>query len=798
MKKTKIIGSMLVLCIGIILPSIQVFAETLNINTRTGYSYTGTNTDGETMTDSNIERMKLDGTDVFCIERGKYATGGDVYNSATYNGSNKDILSKIAYFGFTNTNQNHYDYAVTQIMIWEYLGDHYQTSTIPNYAKRKGEIMNLVNRYNTDPSFANKTYTVNVGDTLIIEDSNMVLSDMQLSSIPKNLKVEKDANKLKITAISTSESGDVNLQKVPNNKIGTSIVYTKADRQSLAKFRLEDKGESKLSIDVLHRGDVEVMKIDEGTKQPLPNAKIRFQYDSTTKEVVTGKDGIAKIEGILEDTEVMISEVIAPTGYVNKGEVKKVIIKPNTCVTVTLNNKEQLGTVQLNKVGEEFGDIMPNSFYSLENAEFGVFTDTGERVGGFKTDKNGHGELKNLKLGKYYLLEEKAPKGYKINNEKIPFTLDYAGQNSEVTSTSVRVTNKEQKGIAILIKEDSLTGENPQGAATLDGAIYELHRASNNELIDTVVVENGRAQVENLLLDNYYWLEKQAPLGYQLDEEKHSFTLSYAGEAVETAIQETTVKEDVIIGGFDIVKFGNYDWKSNLIQYLKGENPSILPLENVEFTVISNTTKEIVQVGITDIEGYLQFKGLPYDTYTVKETATPEGYKASNDFQVTISEHEQTHHYAVENKVIEERLKVVKYDLATSETIPRKGAGFQVKNIETGELVQLPNIDSEGATDTFYTNDEGFLQLSKALGYGTYELSEVQAPIGYELSNEKVAFTVDGSHGGLIVIQFGDRAMPVTPNIVGNLVETGQHILPPIALGVTLVLGSIFTIWKAR
>ncbi|EAD7871774.1 hypothetical protein AB757_12710 [Listeria monocytogenes] len=793
--KMKVIGSLLVLFVSLLLPSIQVFAEELNLDTRTEYNYTGINPDGKTITDMNLERMKLDNIDVFCIEHGKYATGGDNYNSATYNGKQKDLLSKIAYFGFTNTSQTNYDYAVTQVMIWEVLGDKYQSSTIPNYTKRKGDIMNQIKRYNIDPSFKNKTYTVNVGETLVIDDSNTVLSDMQLASIPKNLKVEKDGNMLKITATSDSQSGVVSLQKVPNNKIGTSIVYTKPDRQSLAKFQLEDKGESSFSIDIRHRGDLEVMKIDEDTKQPLANAKIRFQYGSTTKEVMTGKDGIARIENILEGTEVIVSEISAPNGYVNKGELLTAIIKPNSCVTLTLNNKEQLGTINIIKTGEEFEAMMPNSFYSLENATFGVFTDKDVRVGTIKTDIKGHGTLSGLKLGNYYMIEEKAPEGFKISTEKQPFTLSYAGQHVEVASSSIAITNEEQKGIAVLIKEDRVTGAIPQGAATLDGAIYELHRASDDLLLDTVIIENGRAQVENLLLGEYYWLERQAPVGYQLDSEKHAFTITYAGEKVEMAIQETVVKEDVILGGFDIIKFGNYEWKNSLIQYLKGEKPPILPLENVEFTVISSTTNKVVQLGVTDNEGYVSFKDLPYDTYTVKETITPEGYKVSDDFEVTISEHGKTHHYAVENKVIEERLKVVKYDLATGETIPRAGAGFQIRNVVTGELVQLPNMDSDGFTDTFYTNNEGFLQLSKALPYGSYELTEVQAPTGYQLSSEKVEFTVDGSHGGLIVIRFGDHAIPENPE---NLVETGQYLLPTLTIGATLTLASILSLWRLK
>lgn len=48
-----------------------------------------------------------------------------------------------------NTNQTHYDYAVTQVMICEELGYQYISSTIPNYHQRKAEIMVQVNRYDT-------------------------------------------------------------------------------------------------------------------------------------------------------------------------------------------------------------------------------------------------------------------------------------------------------------------------------------------------------------------------------------------------------------------------------------------------------------------------------------------------------------------------------------------------------------------------------------------------------------------------------------------------------------------------
>lgn len=65
-----------------------------------------------------------------------------------------------------------------------------------------------------------------------------------------------------------------------------------------------------------------------------------------------------------------------------------------------------------------------------------------------------------------------------------------------------------------LIKEDAKTGTKAQGAATLDGAVYELRRTSGGQLIKEVTTENGKTAVNGINLDNYYWIETKAPEGY--------------------------------------------------------------------------------------------------------------------------------------------------------------------------------------------------------------------------------------------------------------------------------------------
>lgn len=188
-----------------------------------------------------------------------------------------------------------------------------------------------------------------------------------------------------------------------------------------------------------------------------------------------------------------------------------------------------------------------------------------------------------------------------------------------------------------------------------------------------------------------------------LDPQKYTFKLAYAGQNVTTATATTTVKEQVITGDLDLIKYGNYDWST------QGKGTKPVMLKDTQFTVTSKTTGKVVRTSLTDTQGYVKFTDLPYDTYTVTETKTPTGYNGIKPFTVVVDGTQKSQHYTIENKVIEEKLRVVKVDTETGKTGLRAGAIFRIKNLQTNKYEVQPTACKTGTTDKLATDNSGEL-----------------------------------------------------------------------------------------
>lgn len=142
-------------------------------------------------------------------------------------------------------------------------------------------------------------------------------------------------------------------------------------------------------------------------------------------------------------------------------------------VAVLLAPTLKVGDLAIKKISELPELVKDNRCYSLEGAQYGIYSDAActQLLRTLTTDKNGDTEKVTLEIGKYYVKEIKASPGYELDKEVYPVTVEF-GDNKIVTV-------KERPSYApfdiVLKKMDKETGKaSALGAATLEGAEFTV------------------------------------------------------------------------------------------------------------------------------------------------------------------------------------------------------------------------------------------------------------------------------------------------------------------------------------
>lgn len=334
---------------------------------------------------------------------------------------------------------------------------------------------------------------------------------------------------------------------------------------------------------------------------------------------------------------------------------------------------------------------------------------------------------------------------YDSNNNAITYTISEkdvpvryvvpASQTATLTAdATVDVTfeNKLKKFTAEVVKKDS---ENitAQGDATLAGATYGLYR-DGKRIASYTTDENGHFITDEFVCGNYTLQELSPSQGYQLNDEIYSIGAEPEKYVIETNPVSLDVTEDVIKGNISIIKHSDDD--DDTVENLEvGAEFEIYLKSAGSYDNAKEAERDYL---ITDENGFAQTKDMPYGTYTVHQTKTINDAEFVADFYVNVIENGRTYEYILNNKPFKSYIQITKIDAETGNVIAYEGAGFQIYDAN-GDLVNM-------GTDTFYTNNEGYLITPESLSYGDYTLVEVQAPIGYVLDSTPVTFTVSAAN----------------------------------------------------
>ncbi|MDE6476082.1 MAG: Cys-Gln thioester bond-forming surface protein [Erysipelotrichaceae bacterium] len=313
----------------------------------------------------------------------------------------------------------------------------------------------------------------------------------------------------------------------------------------------------------------------------------------------------------------------------------------------------------------------------------------------------------------------------KIPEEFIGVSIVYQSDTSQDVVTLYAQDRLEAKlhmkvnasGRITIEKEDDETGKDSQTAFTFEGAEFHILNEQDEVVDELIIGSNGKAISKDLPFGVYKIKEIKAPQGYLINPEIQIVTLN--AQQVEATI---IVKDPVIKGQIALHKFideaRSKDPKSSLKK----------PLSNVSFKIISDESNEVVDVLITNEEGYAISKQLPYGWYSVQEEEV-EGFDKLEAFKVFINEDQKVFHYLVENTMTirKNNLEVIKRDNVTKEVLSNAEITLYDEHMQVIE--------------TKLSDEKGSVLFSNLLS-GIYYVKETKAPDGYHLSEDIIQVVI--------------------------------------------------------
>ena len=514
--------------------------------------------------------------------------------------------------------------------------------------------------------------------------------------------------------------------------------------------------------------------------------KVYSAGDVVAESLTTGTDGQVVLSDLHLGTYV-VTEIKSIDGYTINTTPQTVAVEyKDQTVTVqyestTIENTRQKADVSVVKKDSDTENPLDGGKYTLyagndiKNYAGQVIVTKGTALETVTTGEDGKASYSvDLPISNgYYVSETQAPYAYIRNSKDVySFNFNVLPETQAKASFSHTFVNDRTTAKIHIYKVDKESGKAvAQGDASLEGAVYGLYARNDivhpdgatgvvfkaGDLVATLTTDkNGEAEVNNLYLGNYYVKEITPSEGYLLDEEEHDVVCDYEGDLVAEVSRSTTSAEQVIKQPFQLIKVSDNgdDTEAGLLAgaeftaYLK----SSLPVKTDGSYDFDKATPVVIgENGATtitsDYKGHAVSIAIPYGTYVVVESKTPHNMKTIKPFEVKISENHpdkpQTWRVFLDREFTA-KLRVIKKDSDTKQTVLVPNAEFKIFNIDKNEYVkQYTTYPSKVEHTSFFTDDDGDLILPEALKIGNYRIEEVSAPYGYVVNDKYVSISVD-------------------------------------------------------
>ena len=704
----------------------------------------------------------LDGIDSYCLDPNTHEGGpltlGD-WNSTGISDSIKEKVLLIAYYGYNYQGHQTLEYrAATQAMIWEtvkggntkvtFFTQRFGEGNELDISKEKGEIERLISNYKVKPSFDSKAFSALVGEQLVLNDSNGVLSNYNIS-INEATFYKKD-NKLYITPYVAGKL-QVKLKKkeayTSSYKIFVSDVY-----QDQIIPGIIDNIEGNFIINSEY-GKVNIQKKDSeiGIKQgeaTLGGAKYGIYIrdnDILMGTITTDENGYVESESILSYGNYYLKELKSSIGYKLDSNKYYFDINSNSKnVHVDVFEDVIKGKIKIIKQDSETNTCKPLGEGILSGAKYQIVDINNNVVDTITINDNCTGTSKELPYGKYKVKEIEASKGYKIDNNIYDVSIDSDNLEINVISKEDIIKNR----ISILKQYDYVEGNSMFVNAEVN-IIFEIYD-SNNFKYDTIITDKNGYALVDLPYGTWQFHQKNVVNGYQ---KIHDF---YVNVDDNSPLKHYyNILNNKIAAYLKLVK---KDSTTGNVIKLSGTKFKILNMDTNEY-VSQYVGGKLLDTFETDENGIMTtYLKLEAGNYKVKEIEAPKGYLL-NDEGVIFSVNDNTEFeytsygtfVTVEymNDPVMGQLEIKKYgeifkikdDNYSFDKMPLSLVKF---NIYASEDI----ISPDGTTiyyrkgtrvDRLTTNEDGYV-ISKKLPLGKYYLVETKTNSNYILNKEKYYF----------------------------------------------------------
>ena len=301
---------------------------------------------------------------------------------------------------------------------------------------------------------------------------------------------------------------------------------------------------------------------------------------------------------------------------------------------------------------------------------------------------------------------------------------------------------------------------------TVTGAALVIKDASGKVVKEFVSSESAYV-ISDLAKGTYYVSETKAPNGYVLSSESLEFTVGQDDKTIEVNFEND---KEVIINNVEISK-------------KDATTKTELPGAHL---VVKDEAGNIVDEWVSTNQVHF-IRDVKPGKYTLSETIAPDGYILS----------EETVEFVVKGDGT--TTKVVMYNTKESSPVPPAPENPDKHQVEISKQDIATKTELPGAT--LVIKDANGIEIDRwvsgttphyiELDCGDYTLTEIQSPIGYDLSYEVVKFTVTDTKDITRVVMYNSK----TPNTAGRNIS---YVLATMFVSLTGILGSVFKIKRRK